>query len=175
MYSFPTMPFKAQGERPMTSGDPEGDRQAPVASARARKRVTLRFDGFGWESLESQAVRDGETLDESLSRAMAYFGAMLPTTRAAAIAPRFKPRDQRIPREIPLELTHEYWERLQHEAERQGIPLEQLLEHAALLHLSDADSGRVADHVLDRAAEDASSGEGEGRPEGKGRPEEGRS
>ena len=169
MYSSPTRPFKGQAERPMTSWNSEDDRQAPAASTGAQKRVTLRFDGFGWESLESQAVRDGETLDESLSRAMAYFGAMLPTTRAAAIAPRFKPRDEGSPREIPLELTHESWERLEHEAERQGIPLEQLLEHAALLHLSDAESGRVADHVLDRAAEGASTGAEEARPEGEGR------
>ena len=49
MYSSPTVPFKGQGERPMTSRDPEGDRQAPVVSARAQKRVTLRFDGFGWQ------------------------------------------------------------------------------------------------------------------------------
>jgi hypothetical protein len=165
MYSFPAVPIKGEGEQPMTSRDPEGDRQAPVVSARAKKTVTLRFGGFGWESLESQAVQHGETLDESLSRAMAYFDAMLPTTRAAAIAPRFKPRDEGAPREIPLELTHESWERLEHEAERQGVPLEQLLEHAALLHLSDAESGRVADHIVDRAAEDESSGAGEGRPE----------
>jgi hypothetical protein len=147
----------------MTTWDTQGDQPQTVASARVKNPVTLRFDGFGWESLESQAARDGETLDESLSRAIAYFGAMLPTTRLAAVAPRFKPRDQGTPREIPLELTHGCWERLGHEAERQGIPLEQLLEHAAMLHLSDADSGRVADHVLDRAGEDASSGEGKRR------------
>lgn len=169
MYTVPSVPIKGEGEQPMTSRGPEGDRQAPMVSVRAKKRVTLRFDGFGWESLESQAAQDGETLDESLSRAMAYFDAMLPTTRAAAIAPRFKPRDEGTPREIPLELTHESWDRLEHEAERQGVPLEQLLEHAALLHLSDAASGRVADHIVDRAAEDRSSGAGEGRPEGEGR------
>jgi hypothetical protein len=126
-----------------------------------KRKVTLRFEGFGWKSLESEAQREGETLGESLTRAIAYFGSMLPTTRPAVRAPRFKPRDQGKPREVPLELTGECWDRLESEAEGQGIPLEQLLEHAAMLHLSDAESGRIADYVLDRAGEEES-GPGEG-------------
>ena len=137
----------------MTKRDAHGDRTAPAPSARVKQQVTLRFDEFGWESLEAQAERDGVSLDESLARAGAYLCGMLPTTRLAALAPRFKPRDSGTPREVSVELTHGCWESLDDEAARRGIPREQLLEHAALLHLSDSDSGRLADHILDRAIE----------------------
>ena len=54
--------------------------------------ITLRLNKFGWDSLESEARRDGETLDDLLSRAAAYLDAELPTRRAAVLAPSFKPR-----------------------------------------------------------------------------------
>jgi hypothetical protein len=117
------------------------------------RELTLSFDEFGWESLESQARRDGKTLDELLSRAAAYLDAELPTRRAAILVPPFKPRGRGTPREVRPELGRECWERLEGEAERQGVALERLLEHAALLYLADIDSGRVADRVLDRAEE----------------------
>jgi hypothetical protein len=160
MYSPDEGPFRGRGERPARDWEPEGGGGGTHAT-RVKRRVTLRFDGFGWKSLESEAERQGETIDESLTRAIAYFGSMLPTTRPAVRAPRFKPRDQGTPHEVALELTGECWEKLEEETERQGILLEQLLEHAAMLHLSDAESGRVADQVLGRAGEEES-GPGDG-------------
>jgi hypothetical protein len=130
--------------------------------------LTLRFDEFGWESLELEALRestsDGEdvsghalqrlTLDDLLSRAAAYFDAERPTRRAATLAPGFKPGGQGTPREIQLEVDRDCWERLESEAARQGVALERVLEHAALLYLADIDSGRVAHRGLGRAGDD---------------------
>ena len=48
--------------------------------------ITLRLNEFGWDSLESEARRDGETLDDLLLRAAAYLDAELPTRRAAVLA-----------------------------------------------------------------------------------------
>ncbi len=139
----------------MTNRDAPGERPR---HARVTQRVTLRFDEFGWQGLESEARRDGLTLEELLGCAVAYFDAELPTTRAALCAPRFKPRSkaraQQMSREIRLELTRGGWEHLQSEAGRQGIPLERLLEHAPLLYLADVDSGRVVKRVLRRAEEE---------------------
>jgi hypothetical protein len=115
---------------------------------RVRHALTLRFDDFGWESLELEAQRDSETLGELLSRAAAYFEAERPTRRAAMRAPGFKPGGRGVPREIRLEVNRDCWVGLQGEAGRQGVPLERLLEHAALLYLADVDSGRVANRVL---------------------------
>jgi hypothetical protein len=47
-----------------------------------RHGITLRFDEFGWESLESEARRDGETVEDLLSRAAAYYDAERLTRRA---------------------------------------------------------------------------------------------
>ena len=122
--------------------------------ARVTHGLTLAFEEFGWESLESAARSDGETLDELLARAAAYFDAELPTARAAMLAPPFKPGGRGTSREIRLEVSRDCWERLQGEAERQGVSLERLLEHVALLYLADIDSGRVAERLLGRAEEE---------------------
>jgi GNAT superfamily N-acetyltransferase len=119
-----------------------------------RRALTLRFDEFGWERLESEARRDGAGLDDLLSRAAAYFYAEWPTGRASTLAPGFKPDARGEPREVQLEGDAECWVGLESEARRQGIPVERLLEHAALLYLADSDSGRLAERVLDRADED---------------------
>jgi hypothetical protein len=129
---------------------------------RTTRRVSLGFDEFGWESLEAQAARDGQKLDEWLALAAAYFDAELGESRAAAFAPRFKPEGQGTSREISLELTDACWKRLESEAEERGVTLDRLLEHAALFFLADVDSGRVADHVLARAKR----GRGEGQVRG---------
>lgn len=120
-----------------------------------RHELTLTFDEFGWQSLEAEVRRDGgETLDDLLSCAVAYLDAELPAGRAATHVPRFKPHSQGVERKVHPELSRDRWERLEREAERQGVALERLLEHAALLYLADIDSGRVAERILDRA-EDA--------------------
>jgi hypothetical protein len=119
-----------------------------------RRALTLRFDEFGWQRLESEARRDGAGLDDLLSRAAAYFYAERPTARPATLYPAFKPDARGEPREVRLEEDAETWTGLESEAQRQGIPVERLLEHAALLYLADSDSGRLAERVLDRAEED---------------------
>jgi hypothetical protein len=110
-----------------------------------RRALRLRFDEFGWARLELEARRDGEALDDLLSRAAAYFYAERPTGRAATLAPGFKPDARGEPREVRLEGDAECWEGLESEAQRQGVPMERLLEHAALLYLADSDSGRLAE------------------------------
>ena len=115
------------------------------------RRVTLRFGEFGWRSLESEAGRDGQTLDELLGLAIAHLDAELRmnaaprTTRGAVIAPRFKPGGHGTPREVRLELAPARVRRLGREARRQGIPLERLLEHAPLFYLADHEASRVLD------------------------------
>jgi hypothetical protein len=119
-----------------------------------RHTLKLTFDEFGWQSLESEAQRQHETLNDLLSRAAAYFSAERPKSRAAMLAPGFEPGGRGIEREIRLEVNRDHWEGLEDEARRQGIPLERLLEHAALFYLADLDSGRFAEHLIDRARDD---------------------
>jgi hypothetical protein len=125
---------------------------APSDGTRGR-RVTLRFDEFAWGTLEAAALRDGETLEDLVTRAVLYYDAELPATRIAMSAPRFKPRDHGNPRDVVLRIPSVSRERLEVEAARQDVPLEQLYEHAALMYLADIDAGRVADRVLEGAEE----------------------
>jgi len=121
--------------------------------ARVTREVTLSFEEFGWETLESEAGAEPGTLDEWLARAVAYFDEEVRAARAATVAPRFKLGDEGTSRDVRLTLAADCWERLVGEAGRQGIPIERLLEHAALLHLADIESGRVAARVVGRAEE----------------------
>lgn len=132
----------------MTKANPPSNR---LGGGRVRRTLTLRFDEFGWQSLESVARRDRETLDDLLSHAAAYFDAERRTSRAAMLAPGFKPGGRGMEREIRLEVNRDCWKGLEDEAGRQGVPLERLLEHAALFYLADIDSGRVAERILGRA------------------------
>jgi hypothetical protein len=140
-------PSRGPGKRPMTR---LGAQEEASARALITRRVTLEFDEFGWESFEAEAEREGEAVEELLARAFSYFDLELRRARAAVLAPRFKPDGLGTPREVRLEHARGCWESLEREGERQRIPLERLLEHAGLLYLADADSGRVADRVLDR-------------------------
>ena len=111
------------GEGPITNEGPRRNLDASIdgrGNARATHRVTLRFDEFGWQSLESEARRDRETLDDVLSRAAAYFDAERPTSRAAMLAPGFKPGERGMEREIQLEVNRDCWKGLEDEASRRG-------------------------------------------------------
>ena len=108
----------------------------------------LSFDEFGWKSLEEAAGRDSETVEQLLAHALAYFDTELPATRSGMFAPRFNPAASGLPREVVLEVPADRWRRLEDEAGRQGVALAQLLEHAALFYLADADAGRVAERIL---------------------------
>ena len=145
------------GEGPITNAGSAINLDATIdgrSHTRAVHRVTLTFDEFGWQNLESEARRQHETLDDLLSRAVTYFEAERPTSRAAMRAPGFKRGGRGIERELRLEVSRDSWKGLEDEAGRQGVPLERLVEHAALLYLADLDSGRVADRILDRARDD---------------------
>lgn len=138
--------------RPPSGDLPKKDEAASSGGARAR-RMTLRFDEFAWGTLEAAALRDGETLEALVTRAVLYYEAELPATRIAMSAPRFKPPDHGSPRDIALRVPFAPRRRLEAEAARQDVPLEQLYEHAALMYLADIDAGRVADRVLEGADE----------------------
>jgi hypothetical protein len=129
----------------------EIERSDRPEGGRMRHGLTLTFDEFGRESLESEARRDGETLDDLLSRAAAYFNADRSRRRAAMLVPGFEYGGRGTPCQIQLEVSRDCWEGLESEAGRQGVPLKRLLEHAALLYLADHDSGRVANRLLGRA------------------------
>jgi hypothetical protein len=110
--------------------------------------IELTFDDFGWRSLEERASADRLTLTQLLSLACSYHESQLADDRPATSVPRFRRRPvEGETRALGIEFNEQSLQRLQAEAERQGVSLERLCEHAALLYLADLDAGRVAEQI----------------------------
>jgi hypothetical protein len=113
--------------------------------------IELTFDEFGWQALEERASADRLALPQLVSLSCGYLESQLADERVASSVPRFRrraaPGEMRV---LSLELENGILQRLQQEAERQGISLESLCEHAALLYLADLDAGKVAERIARR-------------------------
>ena len=117
--------------------------------------IPLTFSEFGWLALEERARSEGFELERLLALACSHYAAELAGGRAATIVPRLgQPpveRDTRGTRTLALELGAECLRRLEQEAERQGVALERLCEHAGLLYLADLDADREGRGIIPRA------------------------
>jgi hypothetical protein len=114
-----------------------------------KRSMMLALGGFGREAIEEHARRYTLSMDALLGRAAEYYVSERGSERVTQRLPRFRrePAAPRAPVEIDLE--PEVWEALQKEARRQGVPVERVLEHAALRLVADLDSGRVASRILE--------------------------
>jgi hypothetical protein len=118
-------------------------------------QISITFDEFGWSGLEDEARAERVDLNQVVGLACSYYASELAADRTATIVPRLgQPPAERVERDtrtLELELSEESLRRLEQEAERQGLPLERLCEHAALLYLADLDAGKVAERITRRA------------------------
>jgi hypothetical protein len=99
----------------------------------------VAFDGFGQKSLAAQA--DGGPVSEVLQEAVRHYLSELGSDRFVLRVPDFV-RSPRSKPGIPVGLELDEGDRaaLTCEADRQGLAVEDLLGHAALLYLADADA-----------------------------------
>jgi hypothetical protein len=116
-----------------------------------KDEIKITFDEFGWHALQERAADDGTSLDELVSLAISYYESELSSGRAAIEVPRFRRTTRGEARNVTIEADAEVMRRIEDEAERRGVALERICEHAALLFLADLDSGRVAEQVIQRA------------------------
>jgi hypothetical protein len=115
--------------------------------------IPITFDEFGWSVLEDLARAERLGVDRLVALACSYYGSELAAERAATLVPRFdQPPVERETRTLVLELGAKCLRRLEQEAERQGLALERLCEHAAMLYLADLDAGRVAKRIVRHAS-----------------------
>ncbi len=56
--------------------------------------------------------------------------------------------------EVELEIDDSLWGRMEREAERQGVTVTQLLEHAALYYAAEMDAGRLTERILEELDEE---------------------
>jgi hypothetical protein len=111
--------------------------------------VSITFDEFGWSALEDCAGSEGLRLDRLLTLACSYYASELAAGRTATRVPRFaQPATERERRTFVLDLDSKSLRGLEREAERRGLRLESVIEHAAIFFLADLDAGRVAERII---------------------------
>jgi hypothetical protein len=114
------------------------------------RSMTLALGNFGRATIEELAERYSLPPEEFVARAAEYWLADRDSDRASQRLPRFQREpEERETVQLSVDLAPEAWEALQEEAQRQGVAVERVLEHAALYLVADLDSGRVATRILE--------------------------
>ena len=103
--------------------------------------LSLTLDPFGWQSLEARASSEGLALSELLNHACEHVAAQLGSDRVATEVPSFElagasPQE----RKVVVDLDRASLGKLDQEAGRQGVGLERMIAHAAIVYLADADA-----------------------------------
>jgi hypothetical protein len=106
--------------------------------------MVLALGGFGSEAIEEHARRYRLSVEAVLGRAAEHYLAEGGSERTSRRLPRFRREPAAAAAPVEIDLEPEVWHALQEEAERQGVPVERVLEHAALLLVADLDAGRAA-------------------------------
>jgi hypothetical protein len=117
-----------------------------------RRSLKLALDDFGRATLEGEAARYSVEPGELVSHAVGYYLGDRDSGRQALRVPRFGRSATAAPLELDVELDDRAWEEAEAEAARQRVPLERLLEHAAMYLIADLDSGDVAARIAADAA-----------------------
>ncbi len=116
-----------------------------VAISTEMNNLVLGFDGFGRDYLAAEAALVGGGLADVLQLAVRHYLSELDRDRFALRVPEFARTRRRTPElEFGVDLDEAALAALTSEADRQGLAVEELLGHAALLYLADQDAGRFA-------------------------------
>jgi hypothetical protein len=125
-------------------------RQAPSQRKPGRRRIRVALEAFGRGAVESQAERYGLSPGDLVQLAAEHHLALQSSGRLVKDIPPFlRGRAAREALELEVTLAPETWEALEASAADQGVPVEQLLGHAALTLAGELDSGRVAARVVE--------------------------
>jgi hypothetical protein len=123
---------------------------AALRFQRLQRLLLLSLEEFGASTLEAEAERYSVTPAELGRHAVRYYLADRGSGRMALRVPRLSGGAAREPAlELKLDLDSDSWNELEGEAERQGVSLERLLEHAVVYFLADLDAGRVERRMLE--------------------------
>ena len=117
-----------------------------------RRSLKLALDDFGRATLEGEAARYSVEPGELVSHAVGYYLGDRDSGRQALRVPRFGRSAPAAQLELDVELEDRAWDEAEAEAARQRVPLERLLEHAAMYLIADLDSGDVAARIAADAA-----------------------
>lgn len=114
-----------------------------------KRSVTLKLGAIAIDALGGGAESGTGPSADDLLRAVRLYLNDKDRARAGWTYPRFL-RDRNAKRiELELSLEDSLWISLEGEAERQGVTISELLEHAALYYAAELDAGRVAERLLE--------------------------
>ncbi len=99
-----------------------------------RRTVNLQFEVFGWRILGDRARETSGLVEDVIADACSYYVEASASDEPPPPVPRFKPSGGTA-QETSLALPAETWATLESEAERAGVPLERLIEHAVFAYL----------------------------------------
>ena len=113
-----------------------------VSRTSKQLKLLLPPGGFGAASVRAQARLEHRSLSSLMGAAVRRYVAGLGKERPAARVPRFArgaatEKADEAALEFELTLDDEQWATLSDEAERQGVTVEALAAHAALLYVAD--------------------------------------
>lgn len=117
-----------------------------------RRSLKLALDEFGRATLEGEAARYRVSAGELVGNAAEYFLGDRDSGRPALKVPRFARGGATPELDVEVDLDERTWDEAEAEAARQRVPLERLLEHAAMYLIADLDSGEVAARIAAEAA-----------------------
>lgn len=120
-----------------------------------KRSVTVRLGALAIDALGGGVESGAGSAPGDLVRAIRLYLNDRSGEEPGWTYPRFL-RDRNAGKGIELELSVEdsLWSSMEEEAERQGVTVAQLLEHAALYYAAELDAGRVTERMLEDGAED---------------------
>jgi hypothetical protein len=101
------------------------------------RTLRLVFGTYAWEMIGEAARSRGLTTGELVQDACFAYGNRLFQSRFSSDAPRFRARGG-SDREVQVAIPETLWVDLRLEAGRQGIEVEELVEHAVILRVGES-------------------------------------
>ena len=113
------------------------------------RTVEMKVGDFALELIGTPSA-DGDDFARSLVQAIRYYLTDRDSGRVGWSYPSFLGEDGAGPeRQVRLTVEDAIWREFKLEAGRQGVSVDQLLQHAVLYFLADRDTGRLTQRILE--------------------------
>jgi hypothetical protein len=136
---------------PLSNVDPLMRGWATGDGFSVQRTINVTVGKFALDSLGGASTGSAALLSRSLEQAIRYYLADRGSERAGWVYPSFLREDAHgsAREEVRLTIETAAWSEFTDEAERQGVSADQLLRHAVLYFMTDRDTGRLTQRILE--------------------------
>jgi hypothetical protein len=114
------------------------------------RAVTIELGLLPFEALVGEDEPDAGQVPVRMVHAVRFYLSDRDAARPGWRYPGFlRGREARAEAKLELSVDDELWGEFEAEADRQGVSVPQLAEHAALYFAAELDAGRIAERILD--------------------------